>query len=238
MTYTGGKAGPGVYQSIINQMPPHRVYIEAFLGAGAVLRRKRPAVATIGIERDGDVLSQLWKGNEVPGLQLINGNALTWLRKYPWQGDEMVYLDPPYLMETRSCQRGYYRFEFSDADHRALLALAKTLPVPVAISGYWSELYARELSGWRTITFTTRTRGGGNVTEWLWMNYPEPVALHDYQYLGGNFRERERIVRQMRRWRARLARMDELQRRALLWAMQENTGAPIATTGGEGLPAL
>ena len=43
MTYPGGKAGAGVWQRIINQMPPHRLYVEPFVGAGAVLRAKRPA---------------------------------------------------------------------------------------------------------------------------------------------------------------------------------------------------
>ena len=50
MTYPGGKAGAGVYQRIINQIPPHDVYVEPFLGDGALLRRKRPAGRNIGIE--------------------------------------------------------------------------------------------------------------------------------------------------------------------------------------------
>ena len=32
MTYPGGKSSAGVYQKIINLMPPHEVYIEPFLG--------------------------------------------------------------------------------------------------------------------------------------------------------------------------------------------------------------
>lgn len=30
MRYPGGKGGAGVFQTIINQFPPHRVYIEPF----------------------------------------------------------------------------------------------------------------------------------------------------------------------------------------------------------------
>jgi hypothetical protein len=35
VSYPGGKNGLGVYQAIINRMPPHQVYIEPFLGLGA-----------------------------------------------------------------------------------------------------------------------------------------------------------------------------------------------------------
>ena len=42
------------------------------------------------------------------------------------------------------------------------------------------------------------TRGGRLATEWVWMNYPEPIALHDYRYLGEDFREREPIKRKKR----------------------------------------
>ena len=63
----------------------------------------------------------------------------------------------------------------------------------VMISGYWSALYADALQGWHTVSFQAMTRSGKPATEWLWMNYPEPAALHDYRYLGADFRERERI---------------------------------------------
>ena len=49
MSYPGGKAGSGVYQTIINQMPPHKTYIEAFVCAGGVLRNKRRAEVNIAI---------------------------------------------------------------------------------------------------------------------------------------------------------------------------------------------
>lgn len=230
--YTGGKGAHGAYQTIINQMPPHRVYVEAFLGAGSVLRHKRPAETTIAIERDGHVLADRWRGDEVPGLQLVEADAIAWLGARRWQGDELVYADPPYLMETRRSQEGYYRHELTTADHVRLLSVLKALSVPVLVSGNWSELYANELVGWRSITFVTWTRRNQPTTEWLWMNYPEPVELHDYRFLGANFRERERITRQQQRWRARLARMTTLQRQALLWAVQEFwTASPEIASG-------
>jgi hypothetical protein len=78
---------------------------------------------------------------------------------------------------------------------------------------------APRLEGWRTHTFQAMTRRGP-ATEWLWTNYPEPTALHDYRFLGDNYRERERIKRKIGRWTARLWGMDLLERRALLAALQ------------------
>lgn len=43
MPYLGGKSQAGTYQRIINLIPPHDVYIEPFLGGGAIARLKRPA---------------------------------------------------------------------------------------------------------------------------------------------------------------------------------------------------
>ncbi len=57
------------------------------------------------------------------------------------------------------------------------------------------------------------------ATEWIWMNYPAPLELHDYRYLGDTFRERERIKRKSQRWVARLKKMPVLERQALLSAI-------------------
>jgi len=86
----------------------------------------------------------------------------------------------------------------------------------VMISGYWSSLYAEMLEEWNSISFEAMTRGGHTATEWLWFNFPQPTELHDYRYLGDNFRERERIKRKKQRWAARLERMPLLEKQALL----------------------
>ena len=229
MSYPGGKAADGVYHKIINQIPPHDVYIEPFLGNGGIMRNKKPAVASIGIDVDGDVVrswmdrhAQNSDAGLVPGLIVKKGDAISFLKSYGWQGGEFVYCDPPYLREVRASKKPIYKHEFwTPEQHTQLLNVLKTLPCMVAISGYWSSLYESSLQGWRTINYQAGTRGGTAVTEWLWMNYPEPTALHDYSYLGENFRAREKITRQKRRWRARLLRMSMLQRYALLSTIAE-----------------
>lgn len=226
MTYPGGKASDGVFQQIINQIPPHRVYIEPFLGGGAVLLHKRPAIVSIAIDSDSHVVKNfqdlIAENGDAAGTIVKNGDAISFLRSYKFKGDEFVYCDPPYLMSTRSSKRKLYRVEFGgDEEHKQLLFLLKSLPCMVAISGYWSELYADELKNWRSINYRTVKHSGEVVTEYLWMNYPEPKELHDYSHLGQNFRQRERIKRIKTRWLARLARMEPLERYAMLSTIAE-----------------
>jgi hypothetical protein len=181
------------------------------------MKAKRPAAVNIGVDLDGSAIAEF--GDVIAGLRLIEGDGIGFLETYAWQGDETVYCDPPYLFSTRRDHRPIYRCELEDKDHLRFLAVARQIPAPVIISGYWSEMYARELAGWRTISFQAVTRGGALATEWLWMNYPEPAELHDYRYLGESFRERERIKRKISRWVSRLERMPILERRALSAAL-------------------
>jgi site-specific DNA-adenine methylase len=221
MAYPGGKNGAGVYQALINLIPPHDTYIETHLGGGAIMQNKRRAEKSIGIDIDPNVVD-MWR-SEVqsrPDLTVINDDAVVFLSEYDFQGTEFVYCDPPYLMETRRSGQ-LYMFEYDDDQHIELLNVIKTLPYQVMISGYWSELYNEVLQGWNVKSFMAQTRGGSVATEYVWFNYPEPVQLHDYSFLGSNFRERERIKRKKQRWVNRLEKMPMLERQALLNAIEE-----------------
>ncbi len=244
MTYPGGKGLAGVTQWIINQMPPHSLYVEAFVGGGAVLRAKRPALATIAIDADSDVTIAL-SGEGLPGVSVVCGDAISWLESATPPRDALVYCDPPYVAAARRSTRALYRHELTDDDHRRLLRCLRGLGCYVMVSGYWSELYAGELKGWRVITRRVMTRGGTEADERLWMNYPTPAALHDYRFLGDTFRERERIKRKRLRWRARLLSLPASERYAILSVLAD-LGAPIAgsdpplpppnTANGDGRP--
>ena len=252
MPYPGGKNGPGVYQKIINHMPPHETYIEPFLGGGAVMRLKRPAQMNIGMDLSEASIAEFSGIGRVGGLNVIhepgagsaafrNGevssfrfecrDGLEFLDRAssdPKIGaGTLIYCDPPYLMSTRK-GRKLYDHEMPDVDHRCLLRCCRDLAasgVMVMISGYWSEMYAGILADWNVIQFEAMTRGGWTATEWLWFSFPPPVELHDYRYLGENFRERERIKRKKQRWTARLARMPVLERQALFAALEETQRA-------------
>ena len=265
VTYPGGKSGAGVFQTIINLMPPHDIYVEPFLGGGAVMRLKRPAAVNVGVDRDRAALESVvlplpavaaatgrpseahlldiwaWRRSSVPewgppslldpiaipagggpAFELRVGDGIEFLRVLELPSSALVYCDPPYLRSTRATRKDLYQFEMTDAQHLELLSVIKTLKCRVMISGYSSTLYARELKTWNACAFQAATRGKP-AAEWVWCNYPRPVELHDYRYLGSNYREREQIKRMKARWIGKLERMPALKRQALL--------AAIAATG-------
>ena len=232
MSYPGGKGASGVVQQIISQIPPHRVFISPFFGHCRVTMSMRPSDVTIGLDADVRVV-RYWESQGM-GAVVQYGDALQFLRSYSFVGDEFVYCDPPYLFDVRSSRSPIYTAEFGDAgQHAALLALLKTLPCKVAISGYWSSLYESTLAGWRSINYPTTTRGKSRI-EWLWMNYPEPKELHDYRYIGGNYRERERIAKVKRNLLGKLKRLPTLERYAMLSALDEYRSSTTNSGGAAG----
>ena len=236
MNYKGSKNGSGVFQTIINQIPPHDGYIEGFVGSGAILRMKKPAIVNVAIDIYTSCTDQL--RDAIPCTVVINDDVISTLRSAvdrcgcP-EENCFVYLDPPYLKldidgnPVRKSQRDIYEHEFATVEqHQTLLTLIKSLNCMVMISGYWSKLYAAELKDWRTLSYNAMTRAGRAAREWLWMNYPEPIALHDYSFLGQNRTDRQRIKRKIQRWEKRIENMPTLEKRVLLQAMESLQHAP------------
>lgn len=213
MRYPGGKGGAGVYQTIINLMPPHCVYIEPFVGGGNIYLRKWPAASSIVIDADEISLKKL-KPHLTPATTAIHGDAAGFLKDYAWQGGELVYCDPPYVMAARS-GRKIYRHEFSDQQHRDLLSILLAVPASVMLSGYRNAIYDDMLSSWHRVDFQAMTRGGVR-TESLWMNFEPPAVPSELTYLGKNYRERERIKRKKARWAAKLASLPVAEQAAIM----------------------
>lgn len=228
MPYPGGKNGAGVYQIIINLIPPHSVYIEPFLGGGAIMRLKQPALLNIGCDLSANAIAGYAETGDVRSRRLYNTCGIAFLQNYDFTGGEFIYCDPPYMHSTRG-RLNLYEHEMTDVQHAELLSILCSLPCKVMVSGYWTKLYADALHDWTSTSFEAMTRAGHTATEWLWFNYPKPTQLHDYSYLGEGFRERERIKRKKLRWVSRLRKMPMLERQALLAAMDEVWWDPPST---------
>jgi hypothetical protein len=245
--YPGSKGAMGVAKQIVSRFPTHDVYIDAFAGASAVFRLKRPSRLSILLDLDSAVIHawlQLASPPtsmpdpydfqtifSSPGTIALTVDARSWLPRASLflatkHLAALVYADPPYLLSTRT--KRIYRHELaSDEEHSSLLATLTALHLPIALSGYPSELYGRTLSSWRCVTFPASTRGGIR-TESLWMNYPEPRILHDPRFIGATFRDREKLKRQRSRWASRFAAMPPAHRQTIASALASVDPASLA----------
>jgi DNA adenine methylase len=212
-SYFGSKATSGLCQPIIALMPPHDTYIETHLGGGAIMKRKPPALHSIGIDLDSRVLAQFQCDYPV---EKINGCAHRFLTEYRFQGRELIYSDPPYLQHTRTSGRRY-RFDYGEADHIELLELLKRLPCNVILSGYPSALYDELLGDWRDLELQVMNQAGVR-TEKLWFNFT-PERLFWAGYAGKNFTDRQRIKRKAESWAKRYQTMPPAERLAVLASM-------------------
>lgn len=220
-SYLGAKNGSGVFQAIINLMPPHDTYIEAFLGTGAIIRRKAPALENIGIEINPCVID---KFNHAAALNLsinlINANAIKWLKAFRPSGKTVIYLDPPYVHSTRT-SNARYKNELTDADHAELLTVVKHLAelkdVFIIISGYRNHLYDTELADWYSKDFQAMTRGGVR-TETVWCSF-HPGEQHYHTFAGKDFTDRQRIKRKAARWAKNFEALPTAERQAVMAAL-------------------
>jgi len=194
-------------------MPPHDTYIESHLGGGAIMKRKPPALHNIGIDLNPKALAKFECSYPV---QLINDCAHRFLSDYDYQGAELIYSDPPYLMSTRTSGRRY-RFDYDEADHIELVELLKRLPCHVMLSGYPSALYDKLLDGWRSLELQVMNQGGVR-TEKIWFNFAVD-RLHWAGYAGKNFTDRQRVKRKAANWAKRYQSLPREERLAVLAAM-------------------
>lgn len=219
MRYPGGKGK--CYQRLINLMPPHQTYIESHLGGGAVMRNKKAAQRNIGLDLDAKVI-QRWRTEHAGSCELYQVDAIDFLKSYAFDGQELLYVDPPYVPETRRRAK-VYRCDYSESDHIRLLQCLKALPCKVMLSGYDCELYNRELDGWRKVSFPAKTHVDMRE-ETVWMNFDAPSRLHDSRYMGETFRDRQTIQRRQIRLRTKIESLDPIERHELLQWMQEQYG--------------
>ena len=211
--YFGSKATSGLCQAIIALMPPHDTYIETHLGGGAIMQRKAPARRNIGIDLNERALETF--ACDYP-VELVHGCAHQFLADFDYQGRELVYCDPPYLHATRTSKRRY-RYEYEEADHYALLALLKTLPCSVILSGYPSGLYDESLPDWQSLELQVMNQGGVR-TEKVWFNF-RPERVHWARYAGRNHTDRQRIKRKAENWERRYRALPPGERLAVLSAL-------------------
>ena len=265
LKYPGSKWN--IASQIVDLIPKHHSYVEAFFGSGAVLFNKQPSnIETINdldldvvnlfqcIRENPDQLSRLvtatpysrkeyddtytqldiedidpyerarrflircWQGygyrtngykvgwksdvqgrerayalkkwyylpeaiNEVTErlrmVQIENQPAVEIIERFNYE-NVFMYLDPPYVLETRSQKQ--YKHEMTDTDHEEMLKILLRSRAKIMISGYESDMYNEYLSDWKKRTFASCAEGGSFRKETVWMNYAteSQISIFDY----------------------------------------------------------
>lgn len=112
-------------------------------------------------------------------VQIENRPALEVIQRFNYN-NVFMYLDPPYLLCTRTGKQ--YKHEMTDADHEELLKLIQQSKSNVMISGYESEMYNDYLAGWKKRQFTSCAEHGKPRVETVWMNYEIDGQMNVYDF--------------------------------------------------------
>ena len=129
--------------------------------------------------------SKLWK--KIPGRLMVAAErlqnaeirckpALDIIRYYNTP-DCLLYVDPPYHLDTRS--RKYYSHEMTNQDHVELLEALREHKGIIVLSGYAHPLYEEMLTGgWERFEMPSLTEHGNIRNEVLWINRPVAHKQH------------------------------------------------------------
>lgn len=85
--------------------------------------------------------------------------------------DTLFYIDPPYVISSRSSPQHGYSFEMSDEDHKKLATILHSVKGKVILSGYDCELYQTLYASWRKVKKISRADGAREREETLWFNF-------------------------------------------------------------------
>lgn len=107
-------------------------------------------------------------------VQIENRPALELIKRFN-KSDVCMYIDPPYMLSTRT--RKQYSYEMSDEDHAELLDVICQSKAKILLSGYDSELYNDKLKDWHRLEFSATAEKGLKRTEVLWLNYEPQTQI-------------------------------------------------------------
>jgi DNA adenine methylase len=84
--------------------------------------------------------------------------------------DTLIYLDPPYVPDTRCDGSRAYAHELTAAAHDDLLSYVASAPGMIILSGYPHDSYDAALPAWQRVEKATFADGARPRTEVLWIN--------------------------------------------------------------------
>lgn len=230
--HIGSKNNSGLVQFIINHIPPHNTFIEAFAGSAVIARNIYDGQVILLIDKDEEITTKLsfYSGDNTEVfnscfIDFLTQNLLFWDPK-----EIFIYADPPYPFNSRKQQKELYKCEMSDDDHIKLLSNLNKVKCNVMISTRENEIYNEMLKDWTKLEFETVDRGGKAI-EQIFVNYPVPLQkLHTYKFIGNDFTERQFLKRKKRNLIRKLQKI-KTERPQLYFAMLQQLKEIITQEG-------
>jgi len=110
-------------------------------------------------------------------VQIENKNAFVLIEKYNRE-NVLMYLDPPYVLNSRRGKR-IYTNEFSHDDHIRLCELINKSQAKIILSGYENDIYNTHLKNFNKTSAYSYDGKGNRRLEILWTNYYATKELFD-----------------------------------------------------------
>lgn len=114
-------------------------------------------------------------------VQIENKPAIEVIKRFNFK-NVLMYLDPPYLLGTRTGKQ--YKHEMSDADHEELLQIILKSKAKIIISGYESDMYNDYLKNWNKRTFSSNAEHGLKREEIVWFNFETDKQMNLFEFIG------------------------------------------------------
>lgn len=102
------------------------------------------------------------------GVVIENRPAVHLIRQFD-QADALFYVDPPYVLSTRTDDRADYEYEMTNDEHRELAEVLHTCRGMVVLSGYPSALYDELYGDWHQVIRSANADGAAKRLEVLWI---------------------------------------------------------------------
>lgn len=154
-----------------------RLIIRSFMGHGSAGHSLRKTGFRSNAMKAGTSPAQDWQNypeqllhivQRIRGVTIEHMDAIALMKKHDGP-TTLFYVDPPYLPSTRDAGTDY-RVEMTIDQHKELLAVVRELEGMVVMSGYMSEIYETNLTGWKTSFSNSHADGGRDRLECIWIN--------------------------------------------------------------------